>query len=868
MRERDSLNINRPQRKPDPMLGVRIPYWNPLKVLDYTARTGLVLNEAGGLNGAIIPSCALFNGTDDQMALSGGVKSYSDSIEIEFTAKCTATIASNVLLSMLYAGGSDYVCLRSATTLRVAVGGTLLAFARPTNDKLWHTYKIRFIQGATTTVRLYIDGTESTTGVLDIGSVKPFKLGWLSGTGSYGFPGSMSYVKITNTGTSAVLNHWILTGHGLYNYDIVGDQTLTLAGTGTHYSFDAVGSTYLLDSGWTEWQKAGLLVEYVPLGGDTSVLSDANYIAKRFYDGSATGYNKAPSLLGFNETSSDNALLTHFDRSNETIQTAASRSSVYYSTTSLATKSRFHCSELEYDTLASFFNTGYKNKFFATNNVIGISTLISAFALYEEDVTGSALTKLKTTTKSIAVTYPEFNYYVSNTGNDDNDGLTITAPLLTVAKINALPLVPNTNILFKRGDIWRETIVISKDGVVNYPITYKDYGTGDKPIISGADIQTGFSLVSGSYDVAQTTTPNVVLINGVRGTYKADKASCTENGDWAWTANVLSVKYGSDPSDITQASIRNNCVNGDGDYTAFENLHFEGNKTFGISFLGINNEISYCDFENIGGRNVNCAGIYVQNDDMNISYCTFTDIEHTGIRGFSGNNVLVSHNTFDNCWNGIQYPDGGEGGGVIAAGQEWEISYNTATDCYRGISVIGTAGTIVHHNITVNSKVNSIDHGAGATEALPNLIYNNTIIHNPGNTAGHGLDTQGEDANYVKFKNNLVYVTFTGTNTNVQGMTIGKDDYLDIDTDYNIVYKVAGSTADLYILESTICNTLGEWQTALAATSYQGKALHDINADPLFTNFAGGDYTLQAGSPAKNAGIDVGYGSSPNIGAL
>lgn len=845
-------------------------YWTSKKVLDYTSRSGLDLLETGSgqnLNGVIIPSCGVFNGSDDQLALSGGVISYTDSIEIEFKAKCTATISSNVLLSMLYAGGSDYICLRSATTMRVNVGGTLLAFARPTNDKLWHIYKVRFIQGATTTVRVWIDGTESTTGTLDVGSVKPFKLQWLSGTGSYGFPGNISYVKITNTGTSVVLNHWILTGHGLYEYDIVGDTTFTWAGTGIHYTFDADSSTYLLDSGWTEWRKDGVVVEYVPTGGDTAVITTAGYLAKRIYAGSANGYNKAPSLVGFNPTGSDNALLTHFDRSNETIQSAVSRASAYYLATSLITKSQYHCSELEYDGLTAIFNTGYKNWFFAKNNIIGVSTLIEGFTLYSQDATGGGLTYLKTLTKSQTVQYPEYNYYVSSLGNDSNDGLTTASSWLTIDRVNDSNLVPNTNINLNKGDRWRETIVISKDGVSSYPITFKSYGTGDKPIISGADIVSSFADQGDNiWDATLAVLPNVVIIGGTKGTYKTSKVACTSVGDWYSDGSTLSVNYISDPSGITQASTRFNCVNGGGDYNAFENIKFEANKTLGIYMTGANIDISYCDFENIGGRNANCCGINVQNNNMSITYCTFTDIEYTGVNGVSGNSVVVSHNIFNNCWNGVQYPDGGNGAGIITAGESWEVSYNTITDCYRGIGVVA-AGELIHHNIIVNAKTNGIDHSSGSTELLPSLIYNNTIIHSPGNTSGHGLVTQGDDANYVKFKNNLVYVTFTGTNSNVQGMCIMKDTYLGIDTDYNLVYKTNDSTADIWILLATY-NTLVEWKAALSATSFEGKGVHDLSADPLFTDFAGGNYTLQAGSPAKNAGVDVGYGVSPNIGAL
>jgi len=59
-------------------------------------------------------------------------------------------------------------------------------------------------------------------------------------------------------------------------------------------------------------------------------------------------------------------------------------------------------------------------------------------------------------------------------------------------------------------------------------------------------------------------------------------------------------------------------------------------------------------------------------------------------------------------------------------------------------------------------------------------------------------------------------------------------------------------------MDTTNYNTLADWQTALAATSFSGKGVHDVSADPLFVNFATGDYRLQAGSPCINAGVDIG----------
>lgn len=68
-------------------------------------------------------------------------------------------------------------------------------------------------------------------------------------------------------------------------------------------------------------------------------------------------------------------------------------------------------------------------------------------------------------------------YYVSETGDDSNDGTTSGTAIRTLERVNALPLNAGDAVLFKRGDLFR--------GVVKpvTGVTYSAYGTGDKPVL-------------------------------------------------------------------------------------------------------------------------------------------------------------------------------------------------------------------------------------------------------------------------------------------------------------------------------------------------------------------------------------------------
>lgn len=88
-------------------------------------------------------------------------------------------------------------------------------------------------------------------------------------------------------------------------------------------------------------------------------------------------------------------------------------------------------------------------------------------------------------------------YYVSTSGDDDNNGLSMDSPFKTIGKVNGLILQPGDTVLFKCGDIWRgEKLMITESGTENNPInfgSYPDRNCTMKPVISGAYPITGWS---------------------------------------------------------------------------------------------------------------------------------------------------------------------------------------------------------------------------------------------------------------------------------------------------------------------------------------------------------------------------------------
>jgi len=78
-------------------------------------------------------------------------------------------------------------------------------------------------------------------------------------------------------------------------------------------------------------------------------------------------------------------------------------------------------------------------------------------------------------------------YYVDATGgNDGNNGTSPSSAWKTISKVNSYDFNPGDSILFKRGEVWRERLIVSSSGNSNNPIIFGAYGTGNKPLILGS----------------------------------------------------------------------------------------------------------------------------------------------------------------------------------------------------------------------------------------------------------------------------------------------------------------------------------------------------------------------------------------------
>lgn len=140
-------------------------------------------------------------------------------------------------------------------------------------------------------------------------------------------------------------------------------------------------------------------------------------------------------------------------------------------------------------------------------------------------------------------------YYISNSGNDSNSGLTTLLPWASLAKVNSSAFKPGDQILFQRGSTFYGSLTVKNSGAAGNPITFGAYGTGDNPVITGFTtvnswISLGNNIWESTNAVSTLPTCNMVAVNGVNtamGRYP--NANAANSGYLTYQSNtVTSIK--------------------------------------------------------------------------------------------------------------------------------------------------------------------------------------------------------------------------------------------------------------------------------------------------------------------------------------
>lgn len=214
-------------------------------------------------------------------------------------------------------------------------------------------------------------------------------------------------------------------------------------------------------------------------------------------------------------------------------------------------------------------------------------------------------------------------YYVDNAlpGSDSNDGTSLSSPWLTIAKVNGTSFSAGDTVLFKRGCTWREQLTVPTSGTSGSPITYRAYGLGNDPVISGADLDdrvTGWSGPDGNGEYSKTyaTAPTVVIGDGVMLT--AGTLGSLAATEWTTSGGKLYLGQAPTAYTVLEVAQRDFCITAaDKDYIVIDGIQCEANNNAGGA-INIQTGCSYITVQNCTASKVYEYGIRVAGS----TYCT------------------------------------------------------------------------------------------------------------------------------------------------------------------------------------------------------------------------------------------------------
>ena len=341
------------------------------------------------------------------------------------------------------------------------------------------------------------------------------------------------------------------------------------------------------------------------------------------------------------------------------------------------------------------------------------------------------------------------NYYVdSSKGDDANNGLSEASPWKTLAKINSSKFATGDIILLRRGATWREQLNFPSSGSPGAPIVIGSYGSGEIPVISGADVVPPESWSpcqpcgTNIWEAPVKAKANVVIFDGTKGNRKSTSTELSNPGDWFWDSGTLyifsseqpsaafrhpGIESGVRPSGLNLTGISNVVVKdisvsganavpyGEGAGIFAITVHLAGPTPEGLtlSHLIVSNgagdgihieNASRCSVDAVLVHDNDGAGIEVYHSNgkfpIDSGSITNSEVHHNGFNGI----FLVGCPRAERC-RSVVYPDG-------LTITNFQITGNKVHDNGAGIYLHETNGSLISGNVAY-SNTNTTRKGEG-----------------------------------------------------------------------------------------------------------------------------------------------------------
>jgi hypothetical protein len=412
-----------------------------------------------------------------------------------------------------------------------------------------------------------------------------------------------------------------------------------------------------------------------------------------------------------------------------------------------------------------------------------------------------------------------------------------------MGKVNGETFLPGDKILFKRGETWTgTTLAVTWSGTSNKPITFGAYGNGDRPVIDGND------------------TVNCLLMQG-RSYITLSSLDVTRGLDSGFT--ILDISHHITVTDCHSHAcgndnllIFNQCysvtVIGGEYYNAYERV--VGPQVSGIEIADGCYDIvvdgATCRNQTDGaGMTIHSHIGTTMPYNVEIKNCTFHTNAQYGIIIFKQDDTADTNRniTVSNCISRDNILDGIRISKTVAATNypngitidQCVIKDNTRYAMWAEGDSISFTRTLFHEGRMCYVRDCQTFVMINCTLYLTTWVgYSPLTINN-----------NGARQNGVQVQNCIVASPDAGT------YIANVEDATGVDYDYNLYDRPV--------------DALSRWRWVLVLknwASWLADSGQDANSpaapqDALFTDIAADDFTLQAGSPARGVGADLGHGT-------
>ena len=434
-------------------------------------------------------------------------------------------------------------------------------------------------------------------------------------------------------------------------------------------------------------------------------------------------------------------------------------------------------------------------------------------------------------------------YYIKNTGNDLNTGLSDAQAWSSMQKVNAATygtFHAGDSILFNRGDTWRWQLWVDDCGTSDAWLYYGAYGTGAKPKI--------FNSVQAN-STGDWTEVSTNLWQNSNASFTDDVGNLVFNNEASCGIKIMSAT----PTFTTQGQFWYDYVN------------------HRIRLYSVGNPATFY-------TNIECVLSGYAMFAQNVQYVTIENFDcryvYFGImiQGYDNPENVAHHIILRDC--DFSFVGGGDWLKNYAVRQGDAISINdNAHDIWverchvsqgydAGLTNQASSYNHTQYNIYfINNLVEKCDFAIApmirsAGSSMNNIYYEGNTVVNSGEGWGHNQRPDGPygcamrvfdcidfggTASNMYIRNNIFYKG-TGALINFSATA----DLAAYTFDNNILYNPTGNVGEL---ETVGYTTIAQWRTA------SGKDAHSISSDPIFISTS--DFHLQGTSPAIGKGYSV-----------